>query len=184
MWAVMEEIRSGKLGKTALERLKHRLLDVRGQQLGHARGQVLGRAACCDFNALADPREILAEAFRFPDDLTGQARARLRTRTRVGTEAANLLLQPLDLGGSCPNGGWDGFVVGLVELEGAQQARQLDVVRADPGLVQVSKEFGLMLIGEIRDKVLKQCLLGRWSVHGSFTGLLACEESRCRIGSS
>ena len=38
MWAVMDEIRSGKLVKTALKRLKHRLLDVRGQQLGHVRG--------------------------------------------------------------------------------------------------------------------------------------------------
>src|SRR6266487_5516364 len=70
--------------------------------------------SCGGRNALADPREILAEAFRFPDDLTGQAAARLRTRTRVGTEAVNLLLQPLNLGGSCPNGGWDGFVVGFV----------------------------------------------------------------------
>ncbi len=125
--------------KTALERLKHRLLDVRGQQLGHARGQVLGGAARGGLNALADPREILAEAFRFPDDLTGQAPARLRTRTRVGTEAVNLLLQPLDLGGSCPNGGGYGFVVGFVDLEGSQQVRQLDIVRAIPASCRFRK---------------------------------------------
>src|SRR5207247_8273343 len=126
----------------------------------------------------AAPLETLTQALRFPDDLTGHAPSRLRTRTRVGTEAVNLLLQPLNLGGSCPNGGGDGFVVGFVELEGTQQARQLDIVRADPGLVQVSKEFGLMLIGEISGEVLKQCLLGPCSVHGSFTGLVACEQRR------
>jgi len=49
--------------------------------------------------------------------------------------------------------------------------------------VQVPKEFGLMLIGEIRDKVLKQCLLGRWSVHGSLSGPFVCTERSRRMGS-
>src|SRR5437773_8738837 len=90
------EIRCGKLLQAALEGLKYRLLDVLRQQLGHARGQSFGRAECGNCYEVADSREILADAFCFPDDLTGHAPAGLRTATRVGTEAVNLLFQPLE----------------------------------------------------------------------------------------
>src|SRR5207249_10005792 len=97
---------------------------------------------------------------------------------RVVTEALDLLLQPLDLGGSLLDGARNRFVVGFVELEGAQQARQLNIIRADPGLVQVAKEFGPVLIRKISGNALKQRLLGHWSVHGSISEL----GSRCLDG--
>src|SRR6266516_3867253 len=114
-------------------------------------------------------REILANSFRFLGDLAGELRTGFGAVARVATEALDLPLQPLDLGGSLLDGARNRFVVGFVELEGTQQARQLNIIRADPGLVQVAKEFCLMLIGEVSGEVLKQRLLGHWSVHGSLS---------------
>src|SRR5437762_3867469 len=114
-------------------------------------------------------REILANSFRFLGDLAGELSTGFRAVARVATEALDLLLQPLDLSGSLLDGARNRFVVGFVEREGAQQARQLNIIRADPGLVQVAKEFGPVLIREVSGEVLKQRLLGHWSVHGSLS---------------
>src|SRR5437870_4773490 len=129
-------------------------------------------------------REILAEAFRFQDHLASDLRARIGALARIATEALDLLLQPRNLSGSLLDGGRNRFVVGLVELEAAQQAHQFDIVRADPGLVQVPKEFGLVLIGEISDKGVKQCWLGLWCAHGSLSGLFVWVDRSWRIGLS
>src|SRR6266487_122287 len=53
--------------------------------------------------------------------------------------------------------------------EDGSGARELDVVRADPGLV-IAKEFGPVTIGELSDKVVKHCSLGLWCVHVSLSG--------------
>src|SRR5438876_5332863 len=111
-------------------------------------------------------REILADSFRFLGDLAGELRAGFGAVASIATEALDLLLQPLDLSSSLLDGARNRFVVGFVELEGAQQVRKLYIIRADPGLVQIAKEFGPVLIGEVSGEVLKQRLLGHWSVHG------------------
>src|SRR5213593_402190 len=103
-----------------------------------------------------DLREILADSFRFLGDLASELSTGFRAIARVVTEALDLLLQPLDLSSSFLDGARNRFVVGFVELEGTQQARQLNIIRADPGLVQVAKEFGPVLIGELSDKVVEQ----------------------------
>ena len=83
------------------------------------------------------------------------------------------------LSGSLLDGARNRFIVGFVELEGTQQARQLDIVRADPGLVQVAKEFGPMLIGEINEEILEQRLLDLCSLH-----VVLCGFKRSRMGPS
>src|SRR5438045_9784474 len=105
-----------------------------------------------------DLREILADSFRFLGDLASELRAGFGAVARVATEALDLPLQPLDLSGSLLDGARNRFVVGFVELEGTQQARQLDIIRADPGLVQVAKEFGPVLIRKMSGAVLRH----RW----------------------
>src|SRR5438034_4470201 len=124
-------------------------------------------------------REILADSFRFLGDLASELSTGFRAIARVVTEALDLLLQPLDLGGSLLDGARNRFVVGFVELEGTQQARQLNIIRADPGLVQVAKEFGPMLIREINEEILEQRLLDLCSLH-----VVICGFKRSRMGPS
>src|SRR5213595_1014546 len=76
--------------------------------------------------------EILADSFRFLGDLASELRTGFRAVARVATEALDLLLQPLDLSGSLLDGGRDRFVIGLIELEGTQKVRKLNIIRADP----------------------------------------------------
>jgi len=131
------------------------------------------------FNVLVNLREIVANSFRFLGDLAGELSTGFRAVARVATEALDLLLQPLDLSGSLLDGARNRFVVGFVELEGAQQARQLNIIRADPGLVQVAKEFGPVLIGEINEEILEQRWLDLCSLH-----VVLCGFKRSRMGPS
>src|SRR5437667_11616559 len=124
-------------------------------------------------------REIVADSFRFLGDLASELRAGFGSVSRVATEALDLLLQPLDFCGSLLDGGRDRFVIGLIELEGTQKARQLYIIRADPRLVQVAKEFGPMLIGEINEEILEQRLLDLCSLH-----VVLCGFKRSRMGPS
>src|SRR6266568_3533309 len=124
-------------------------------------------------------REILANSFRFLGDLAGELRAGFGAVARVAAEAPDLPLQPLDLSGSLLDGARNRFIVGFVELEGTQQARQLNIIRADPRLVQVAKEFGPVLIGEINEEILEQRLLDLCSLHVVLSGF-----KRSRMGPS